>query len=156
MTKLLHLLFVLITATLGCNGSASKTEATQLLTSDTLITPGEKTYENYTFAYHLNEPDETFKLASILDEISGLGISDSGAFLYTVQDENGIIFKLSKKTGEILEQIKFHKDGDYEGIEVVGGKIYVVKSTGTIYEVSNLGQSTQQMKKTNSFLSAQN
>ncbi|MFT7606838.1 MAG: hypothetical protein ACI8VT_004441, partial [Saprospiraceae bacterium] len=28
MTKLLHLLFVLITATLGCNGSASKTEAT--------------------------------------------------------------------------------------------------------------------------------
>jgi uncharacterized protein YjiK len=156
MIKILNLFFVLTSAIMGCNGSASKTEQNPILIADTLIATGVQINEHHNFEYRLNEPDETFKLPSILVEISGLGMSESGEFLYAVQDEKGIIFKLSKKTGEILEEVNFHKDGDYEGIEVVGDKVYVVKSTGTIYEVSNLGQPTQQMKKTNTFLTAQN
>lgn len=111
---------------------------------------------SYTFKYKLNEPEEVFNLDEKLLEISGLSISDSGKHLFAVQDENGLIFKLSKKGGEVLSEIKFHKDGDYEGIEVVGDDIYVVKSTGTVYHVTNLGKPEQQMKKFNSFLGREN
>ena len=56
----------------------------------------------------------------------------------------------------MIEEIQFHKDGDYEGIEIVGDKVYVIKSTGTIYEVTNPGTKEQQRKKFNSFLSKEN
>ncbi len=158
MIKIANLIFVLVTGVMGCNSDAPKTETIQFTQPDTSsvhdANPKEKW--DHVFAYQLNKPDETFNMPESLLEISGLGISDSGKNLYAVQDEKGTIFKISKKNGDVIEKIKFHKEGDYEGIEVVGDQIYVVKSTGTIYQVINPGQSTQQMKKYNSFLSREN
>jgi uncharacterized protein YjiK len=111
---------------------------------------------NFKIKYKLEKPDQTFDLPDILKEISGLSFDDEFKKIYAVQDENGIIFILNKKSGEIEKQIKFHKDGDYEGIEVVGENVYVVKSTGTIYEVKNLGEDDQKMEKYNLFLEREN
>ena len=157
MIKIVHLIFMLFSAILGCgDDSPMKTEVGTVSESDTIIAVASEPIEHHDFAYQLNKPDETFNLDHDLLEISGLGMDKSGEFLYAVQDENGVIFKLSKTTGEVLDKIKFHKDGDYEGIEVVGDQIYVVKSTGTIYQVSNVGLPQQQMKKYNSFLTREN
>ena len=111
---------------------------------------------DFEIKYNLEEPDQTFDLPEILEEISGLGFDKKYEKLYAVQDENGIVFVIDKTTGEVEKEIKFHKDGDYEGIEVVGDVVYVVKSTGTIYEVKNLGEDDQEMEKYNLFLSREN
>lgn len=155
MFKIISLVFLIFTGSTGCDGKPKKSKEISSTDPDSLNIETTKQSEDV-FAYQLDQPNETFKLESILQEISGLGISSSGDFLYAVQDENGVIFRLDRKTGAIIERTKFHKDGDYEGIESVGDKIYVVKSTGTIYEVSNLGMPDQAMKKYNFFLSKEN
>ena len=42
-----------------------------------------------------------------------------------------------QETGKIEDELKFHKSGDYEGIEMIGDDIYVTKNNGTIYEIKN-------------------
>ncbi len=111
---------------------------------------------DFEIKYNLKEPDQEFDLPDILEEISGLSFDKNFEKLYAVQDEKGIIFIINKTTGEIEKEIEFHKDGDYEGIEVVGDVVYVVKSTGTIYEVKNAGKEDQEKEKYNLFLSREN
>ncbi|MCB0522066.1 MAG: SdiA-regulated domain-containing protein [Lewinellaceae bacterium] len=98
------------------------------------------------FPYLLDQPDATFSMPKKLMEISGLGLSDDGRYLLSVNDEEGKIFYLDKSDGEIREEIKFNGSGDYEGIEMVEGKIYVAKSNGNIYEVKKPGDKKQDTK----------
>lgn len=99
------------------------------------------------FSYQLNDPVATFKMPNKLKEISGLGIDSTGEFLYAVQDEEGDLFLINTTTGEIEEEDKFHKDGDYEGVEFANGNVFVVKSSGTLYEVVNFGKENQELIK---------
>jgi uncharacterized protein YjiK len=103
---------------------------------------------SYIFPYDLNKPSKIDTLPKKLKEISGLGFGEDGV-MYAVQDENGSVFKLLE---DGLEEISFRKDGDYEGIEVVGEHVYVVKSSGTIYKISNLGTDKQMREDFNDFL----
>src|SRR5690606_15856876 len=111
---------------------------------------------HFVLRYNLEMPDTTFEMPEILEEISGLGFDKNFEKLYAIQDEDGIIFIIDKKTGVVEKKITFHKEGDYEGIEVIGDVVYVVKSTGTIYEVTNLGTEEQETKKYNLFLQSEN
>ena len=113
-------------------------------------------HDDFHIKYNLEQPDTSFDLPSELKEISGLSFDNSFEKLYAVQDENGLVFIIDKQSGNVEETIEFHKDGDYEGIEVIGDKVYVVKSTGTVYEIKNLGQEDQKMEKYNLFLSREN
>lgn len=112
--------------------------------------------EGFTFPYQLNQPDETFKLPNDLEEISGLGISEDGQELVAVQDEDGKLFFLDSQAGTVNREVKFWKDGDYEGIEWAGDRVYVVKSSGTIYEVSDWDQEEPEVEKYNFFLDSKN
>ncbi len=152
MVKIISLFFLITSSLFGCNSKPGNHTHPHVNNNDSLQTVG----PDHEFKYQLDKPDETFKLPEILQEISGLGIDDAGLFLYAVQDELGVVYKLSKADGEIVEKIKFHKDGDYEGIELIGEDVFIVKSTGTLYQVSNLGKTNQQLKKFNSFLSREN
>ncbi len=102
----------------------------------------------FAFDYNLEQPDATFEMASDLLEISGLSMTSRGDELVAIQDEDGIIFFIDKQSGKIKRTIEFWKDGDYEGIEVVGDMVYVTKSTGTIYAV-DLTQKEVATKKYN-------
>lgn len=106
--------------------------------------------------YTLNEPDATFVLDHVLEEISGLTMSADGRHLWGVQDEDGLLFLLDRTDGSILDKHEFWKDGDYEGIETVEQDLYVVKSTGTLYRVIRPGQADQQVEKYNEFLDGDN
>lgn len=138
-----HYLFLLLLTT--CQSPAEK-EAPFTSWSE----PG------FMFYYNLHEPDTTFKLIDKLDEISGLGMHSDGERLVAVQDEDGLIFYLDPKTGEETQRFKFWKDGDYEGVEMVDGVIYVVKSTGTVYAIHQPGTEAQEVEKYNGFLSGDN
>ena len=108
----------------------------------------------YHFPYNLSKPDGNFRLSKKLIEISGLSLSPDGQQLIAVNDEEGKIFYLNKNDGEIEREVKFGKGGDYEGIEAVGDKIYVVKSNGDLYKVKDLDKEEPDTKDYNTKLNS--
>jgi len=86
--------------------------------------------------YNFTHPDATFVLPAILKEISGLVCVDS-VTLACVQDEQGIIFLYDLTQKKVNRQIEFFSNGDYEGIARVNDTIYVLRSDGTLFEISD-------------------
>ncbi len=86
--------------------------------------------------YTLDSPDIIIALPDILREVSGITILEKSS-LACIQDENGILFIYDPVAGKIKSQFKFGPDGDYEGIAAVGKTIYILRSDGTIFEVSD-------------------
>ncbi len=77
-----------------------------------------------------------FKLPKKLGEISGLAITDDGKLLCH-DDESAIVYQLDYVTGSITRQFAFGSGflkGDFEGIAVKRDTIYVVNSSGTLFE----------------------
>lgn len=86
--------------------------------------------------YNLESPDLNLILPSILHEISGLTEIDSTTFA-CIQDEKGILFIYDLLAKEIKKQYAFFTKGDYEGIARVEDTIYVLRSDGTLFEISD-------------------
>lgn len=107
--------------------------------------------------YQLDAPRLLKDLPAELDEISGLSLDlvNKGQLL-AVQDENGKVFHINGKNGALLKATTFWKDGDYEGIESVGADIWVVKSTGTLYQIIAPGTPGQRVEKFNTHLTGDN
>ncbi|MCP9237830.1 SdiA-regulated domain-containing protein [Lewinella sp. JB7] len=104
--------------------------------------------------YRLNEPELLVTLPDELEEISGLAVR--GEEILAIADERGIIYRLRRADGAILERIKFWKKGDYEGIAVAGDDIWVTKSNGRLYRVRHAGTDKQQVKEYNTWLKGGN
>jgi uncharacterized protein YjiK len=86
--------------------------------------------------YNLNEPDDFQILPDILNEVSGLTWLGSDSFA-CIQDENGILFIYDARKKEITRQVNFGVDGDYESIARVDRTIYVLRSDGVLFGISN-------------------
>lgn len=86
--------------------------------------------------YDLTKPDNTLILPDTLREISGLTDIDT-ATVACIQDENGILFIYDLIRNEIRKQYNFHIDGDYEGITLVDKTMYILRSDGTLFEISD-------------------
>ncbi len=89
-----------------------------------------------TQGYNLNKADAAFVLPGMLHEISGITYLGADYFA-CIQDENGIIFIYDVKKNKLERQFTFNINGDYEGIASVGRKIYVLRSDGTLFEISD-------------------
>lgn len=89
--------------------------------------------ENFTFPYNLRQPDKVLKLNKSLQEISGITYYGQNQ-IAALQDEKGKIYILSLAEGEIQQEIKFAKDGDFEGITYDGKKLIALRSDGKIYQ----------------------
>jgi uncharacterized protein YjiK len=86
--------------------------------------------------YDLNNPDEKMVLPPVLHEISGITAVDS-SIIACIQDEHGIIFFYDVRGKALKQQITFYGKGDFEGITRVNETFYVLKSNGTLYEVTD-------------------
>ena len=86
--------------------------------------------------YDLSKPDQVLHLPNQLLEISGLTALDPETFA-CVQDEKGIVYIYDALKNEIKTEFNFHIDGDYEGITEVRGTIYILRSDGTLFEISD-------------------
>lgn len=82
------------------------------------------------------EIEKKWEMPNILEEVSGIVVMDSNR-IACVQDEQGIIFIFNLKKDKIEEEIKFGGNGDYEGLAINGDDAYVLRSDGTIFEVSD-------------------
>lgn len=108
-------------------------------------------------SYNYASPKLVSDLPKELDEISGLSVAPGHRNeLLAIQDEEGKIFRINSKTGGLLWAITFWKDGDYEAVEAVGEDVWVAKSTGTLYHVTNAGKPNQNVDKYNTALSGEN
>ena len=90
--------------------------------------------------YNLSAPDKTIILPGILHEISGITVIDS-ASVACIQDENGIVFIFDLLKKSIKQQLFFNANGDYEGITLADKSIYILRSDGVLFEISNYGSS---------------
>lgn len=86
---------------------------------------------SYNFPYDLTDPDEKYTLPSVLYEISGIEVYKNA--IACIQDEKGIVFIYDPNKKEIVSEIKFGDEGDYEDIELVDDNLFVLKSNGNLY-----------------------
>ena len=110
--------------------------------------------KKYKFKYDLEKPDVTCRLGKSLLEISALSYDESKENLLAVNDEKAMVYRLNARTGDVLSKFDFGDKGDYEGIEIVGDKVYVLKANGDVFE-TEVG-SDKPAKKYKSPLTAQN
>jgi hypothetical protein len=92
--------------------------------------------KKHTDSYNLNSPDATLILPASLREVSGLTFVDSTS-VACIQDEKGSLFIFSITENKITKKYNFHIDGDYEGIAKAGKAIFILRSDGTLFEVSD-------------------
>ena len=83
--------------------------------------------------YNFNESSEIFILSQELTEISGLSYYKQNNSLFAINDEKGVFYELSLTDGQVLNKTKFHKKGDYEGLEYLEGQVVVSKNNGSLY-----------------------
>jgi uncharacterized protein YjiK len=86
--------------------------------------------------YDLSKPDKTIILPYVLREISGLTVIDTNT-VACIQDEKGIIFLFDMKREQVTKQIYFNPDGDFEGICKVDQTLFVLKSNGVLFRITN-------------------
>ena len=98
--------------------------------------------------YDLQNPSERIELTKPLNEISGITMLEDGN-IAAVQDEKAKVYILSAEDGTILNDSKFGKDGDYEGITKCRNHLYVLKSNGSIYKVHKNGDAKEYKFKHN-------
>lgn len=91
----------------------------------------ESTFQNINLPYNFDAPSEKYDLPDNLKEISGLSYYKKNQ-LICVNDEEGKIFIYDINEKKIIDKIPFAKDGDYEGVEVVGDEVFVLKSNGKL------------------------
>jgi uncharacterized protein YjiK len=86
--------------------------------------------------YSILNPDRTYTLPGSLMELSGMqSLGDS--LLACVQDEKGIIFLYDLQKQEVVAEIPWSEDGDYEGIAGNEQLLWVLKSDGTLYRITH-------------------
>ena len=85
--------------------------------------------------YRFDEPVARFELPGALVEISALTVLDAD-HLGAVEDEDGDLYVLSVETGEVVRVVPFGPPGDYEGIERVGERLFVLRADGAVLELS--------------------
>lgn len=79
---------------------------------------------------------EKWELPEILVEISALDYLDAQR-VAAVQDEDGSIFIYNLASSELEREIKFARQGDYEGLAIHKEDAYVLRSDGLIYLVKD-------------------
>ena len=84
--------------------------------------------------YDFAKPVADFKLPKSLKEISGLTLLDED-HLGAVQDEKGNLYILNARTGVVEQKLDFGGKGDYEGIELAGERLFVLRSDGELLEL---------------------
>jgi uncharacterized protein YjiK len=73
-----------------------------------------------------------------------------------IGDEEGTVYEYDLEDEDIRNALHFGKSGDYEGIELVDSTIYVVKSSGDVYEMPYSLSDKVEAKKYENILNSDN
>lgn len=90
--------------------------------------------ESYTFPYSFDQQGWRVELNDNLKEISGITSLNENQVL-AIQDEKGILFTVNLNTGNVVSQMQFDKDRDYEDVCLVGDDhVFVLERDGDLYQ----------------------
>jgi len=103
------------------------------------LTPPDSVAVPNDFPYNLENPTGKIMLPEILTEISGLSYVSEG-LLAVVQDEKALLIQVDINQEDLITSCDFGKANDYEGVEVIGDKAYVLESKGTLHVFGNYDQ----------------
>lgn len=92
---------------------------------------GDTTTEVETFSYDFSNPTQRYDFPKVLREISGLSFYRDNQLL-CVQDEKGEVFVYDLAQQSVVEKHHFDQPGDYEGVELAEGEVYVLRSDGKL------------------------
>jgi uncharacterized protein YjiK len=75
------------------------------------------------------------RLPQVLREISDLALTGDGRVL-AVQDETGVVFEVDVRRGTIVKSFALAPAvlGDFEGLTMVDGRLFMLTATGELYE----------------------
>ena len=116
--------------------SISTADSSASTSSSSLGTPHE---DNLTLAsYDLEKPVRRFKLPKQWREISGLTMLGENRLL-AHDDERGVVFEIDYRDGSIVKAFALSDQldpvaDDFEGIAAAEGRVYLVSSSGRLYE----------------------
>lgn len=85
--------------------------------------------------YDFEAPDEIYVLPDYLEEVSALTYYQPNQ-LAMLNDEHGRMYVYDVSKREIVHRVRFHGDGDFEGIEKIGEDIFAIESTGKMHRFS--------------------
>lgn len=88
-----------------------------------------------TLGYKIFAPLQEWDLDQELEEISAIACWNDNAFL-AIEDEHGILYHLDQD-GYILHELPFAEDGDFEGLCIAEDDIWIARSDGTLFQLSN-------------------
>ena len=148
----LGLLIIAALCAISCNSPSGQLTANSAIPTTPI---SNEMIKKYRFPYNLSNENEKFKLPGKLTEVSGMDwISESEVVM--VQDEKGTLYLSDIQKEEVFKKIEFGKDGDYEGIEMVGDDVWVLRSDGKLYQIKNRGKKKQDVEKFKTFLGPEN
>jgi uncharacterized protein YjiK len=81
--------------------------------------------------YRLDQPERRYELPSVLEEVSGLSFI-SPHTLACIDDEKGKVYFFDLRTGKIRNSLDFGRRGDFEGVELVGDMVWILRSDGRL------------------------
>ncbi len=84
--------------------------------------------------YRFDQPVARFELPEALREISALTVLDA-EHVGAVQDEEGSLYIIEIATGRVSAVVPFGPPGDYEGVELAEGRLFVLRADGAILEL---------------------
>jgi uncharacterized protein YjiK len=115
----------------GCRGGLSEVEAEELARREQRLAARLAAATGDSAA----APLAKWVLPSQLLEISGIALTAEGLLL-AHDDEHPIIYAIDPRRGVVVKQFSFGKGGmrgDFEGIAVSGGEIFLLESNGKIH-----------------------
>lgn len=130
---ILFMSFILI----GCNNNGQNIEPQNgttkevIISKDKEVTPPNVKDDQLGRTYGVDAPVRC-TLAKELMEISALTLDVSSGNIYAINDEKAIIYEI--EDCNVIGSTKFGKNGDYEGIELVGDQVYALKSNGKLVQ----------------------
>jgi uncharacterized protein YjiK len=88
---------------------------------------------DYEFPYNINKGGWRVELGESLKEISGI-TSINPDQVMAIQDEKGILYTVDLNTGNIISEVTFDKDRDYEDLCLVGDHVFILERDGDLYQ----------------------
>ena len=142
--KYLPILCISIACLMGCSQSQHESGASTTTESITDTTISDSVF---VLKYDFHTIDKVCDLPKSLMEISAL-TTDSSGHLFAVNDEKALIYKIDIDQCAVIDEYDFGKNGDYEGIELVGDNLFVSKANGNLYQFDLHKKETVQNHKT--------
>ena len=115
--------------------SCANTNASEPVFAESSVTPSRAA-----------EPRKVCQMPEELFEISGLTDIDATT-LACIQDEDGELYFYDVENCRVTETVTFAGAGDFEGVTRAGETMYVLRSDGTLYELTDLQAEAARVRK---------